>query len=71
MLLFKKEKKKDVLKGRTIRYLTKSNSVACTEVHLSNILNGKMPCGPALAKDITNCIGSNARIEDYFIKIEK
>lgn len=71
MLLFKKEKRRDVLKGRTIRYLTNSNNVACTEVHLSNILNGKIPCGPALAKDIVKCVGQNARIEDYFIKIEK
>ena len=71
MLIFKKEKKQDVLKGRTARYLTKSNKIACCEVHLSNVLNGKIPCSSLLAKNIVECISSNARIEDYFIKIKK
>ena len=71
LLLFKKEKKKDVLKGRTIRYLSKNNVIACSEVHLCNILKGKTPCSPALAKDIINCIGNDVKIEDYFVNVEK
>ena len=68
MLMFKKEKKKELLNGRTIRYLTKNNKVACSEVHLSNVLNGKTKCSLVLAKDIVSCV--NGKVEDYFTELE-
>jgi len=68
MLLFKKEKKKDILQGRTMRYLTNNNIVVCTEVHLSNVLNGKMPCSKLLAKNIVDCV-QDGKIEDYFVEV--
>lgn len=70
MYLFKREKKKDILKGRSIRYLT-TTSIACSEVHLGNVLNGKKTCSFWLAKAITECAGNNLNIEDYFEKMEK
>ena len=70
MLLFKKEKKKDVLKGRTMRYLTKEKIVACSEVHLNNILNGKIPCSYLLAKNIIECADADAKLEEYFEDLE-
>ena len=69
MYLFKKEKKKSFLKGRTIRYLTRTGIIECSEVHLSNILNGKITCSSLLAKNIAGCVGE--KIEDLFIKLEK
>jgi len=69
MYLFKKEKRKDLLKGRTIRYLTSNKMVHCSEVHLSNILNGKIPCSYLLAKDIVDC--ADGVLEDYFVTLEK
>ena len=71
MYLFKKERRKDVLKGRTIRYLTNEKIVACTSVHLSNILNGKTPCSYLLAKNITECADADTTIDNYFIDLEK
>lgn len=71
MLIFKKEKKQDVLKGRTIRYLTTSKEIECGEVHLCNVLNGKLPCSPLLAKNIIACIGEDAKIKDYFKNVER
>lgn len=69
MYLFKKEKRQNVLKGRTIRYLVNSKSVSCTATHLSNILNGKIPCSYLLAKNISECAGES--VENLFIKLEK
>ena len=69
MYLFKKENRKNVLKGRTIRYLVNSKSVSCSEVHLSNVLNGKIPCSYLLAKNISECAGEN--VENLFVNLEK
>ena len=70
MYLFNTEKKQDILKGRTIRYLA-DNIVACSEVHLGNILRGETTCSYLLAKNITECAEANAKIEDYFTKTAK
>lgn len=71
MLIFKKEKRRNVLKGRTIKYLTSTGKIECSSVHLSNILNAKTPCSSLLAKNIIECVSPDARIEDYFVKLEK
>lgn len=70
MLLFKKENKRNLLGGRTIRYLAK-NVIPCSEVHLSNVLNGNIPCSYLLAEKITEKLGNGKKIEDLFIKLEK
>jgi len=70
MLIFKKEKKEELLQGRTIRYLAK-NKVACTEVHLINVLNGKTPCSYLLAKNILEAVDNTSQIEDFFTEKEK
>ena len=66
-MLFKKEKKKDLLKGRKISYLSE-NIIKCNKGYLTNILNGKKTCSKRLAKDIIDCIGDNEKIEDYFVE---
>lgn len=68
MFLFKKEKKKDILKGRTIRYLVGTGLVECSGVHLSNVLNGKIACSKLLAKNIVEVAQNDAKIEDYFME---
>ena len=71
MLLFKTDKKKDVLRGRTVRYIIKEKLIVCSEVHLNNILNGKRACSYLLAKNITECADPKAKIEEYFDNTEK
>lgn len=74
MYLFRIEKRKDVLKGRTIRYLA-NNIIHCSEVHLGNILKGKITCSYSMAKNITGSIYPDGKVENYinnyFIKLEK
>ena len=67
-LLFNSKKKCEVLKGRTGRYLAR-NKVACSEVHLNNILNGKMTCSYLLAKNIVECVSPEAEVKDFFIEV--
>lgn len=62
-LYFNKNKKQELLQGRTIRYL--ASEIDCSEIHLTNILNGKTSCGKYLAKDILRLM-PNATKEDYF-----
>lgn len=69
---FKKEKKEDLLQGRTIRYLLSNsngkNGLECTEIHLYNVLNGKSTCSKYLAKDIVSIARPDKKVEDYFDK---
>lgn len=65
MIYFKKEKKDEILQGRTYRYLIRAGLIDCTEVHLGNILNGKTPCSKALSREILSLI-PNATKENYF-----
>lgn len=60
---FNKDKKKELLKGRTIRYLAREE-LHCTDAHLTNILNGKSSCTYSTAKNIVSCVNGN--VEDYF-----
>ena len=68
-LLFDRRKKEYVLKGRTARYMVKSNKIPCTDVHLCNILNGKTPCSTSLALVILGCISPEATLKDFFIEV--
>ena len=66
-MLFKKEKKKDLLKGRKISYLSE-NVIKCNKGYLTNILNSKKSCSKRLAKDMIECIGDKEKIENYIIE---
>lgn len=65
-MIFKKDKKKELLQGRTLKYLTDNKIIECTSVHLGNILNGKQRCSSLLAQNITKSVSPDAKVEDYF-----
>lgn len=67
-LLFNSKRKGEVLKGRTGRYLAKTK-VFCSEVHLNNILNGRITCSYLLAKNIVECVSPDAEVKDFFIEV--
>lgn len=64
MYLFKKELKQQLLKGTTIRYLAKE--IGISEVHLTNILNGKNTCKKTTAYCIVKFNHNDKEIEDFF-----
>lgn len=65
MYIFKKELKKDLLKGVTIRYL--AEQIGISEVHLANLLNGRYGCRKTTAYCIVKFCDENKEISDYFI----
>lgn len=65
MYIFKKELKKDLLKGVTIRYL--AEQIGISEVHLSKILNGVYGCKKTTAYCIVKWCNANKEIADYFM----
>lgn len=67
--LFKKEKKEDLLQGRSITFVAK-NRVGISQQYLTNILNGKLHCSYIIAKKIANSYSVNTKLEDYFEVIE-
>lgn len=67
MYQFKKELKKSLLEGRTVKYI--AEKIEFSEVHLSNILNGKNTCKKSTAYFITKMCNEHNEVEDYFIKI--
>lgn len=67
MYQFKKELKKSLLEGRTIKYIAEITEFS--EVHLSNILSGKKTCKKSTAYFITKMCNEHNEVEDYFIKI--
>lgn len=62
---FRTEKKDEVLRGRTIKYLAE-NVLYTTPGFITNVLNGKRSCSFALANHIVNAC--NGKLEDYFYK---
>ena len=67
MWFFKEAEKAKVLQGRTIKYLAEEK-LFITAQYLTLILRGKRGCSQLLARNITNCICWNAKLEDYFYK---
>lgn len=67
MYYFKEVEKAKVLQGRTITYLAEKK-LFVTKEYLSQVLSGKRGCSQLLARNITNCISWNAKLEDYFYK---
>lgn len=70
MYYFKETEKEKVLQGRTLVYLA-NNVLHMNVSYLSTILAGKRSCSIRLAEDITKCASPIARLEDYFVKVEK
>lgn len=69
MYIFKKEKYKELLNGRSIEWL--SNETKYNRVTLSNILNGKLHCKKMIAIGIVKTLNGNNSVEDFFEYIEK
>lgn len=67
MYIFKESEKKKVLQGRTLKYLCEEK-LYVTQGYLSQVLSGKRGCSIRFAQDIVECISSDAKIEDYFVK---
>lgn len=61
--LFKKEKKSELLDGRTMTYL--SNQLGLSYVYINNILNGKCRC----SKIVANAISKDKNRSYYFDEI--
>lgn len=70
MYWFIKTEKAKVLQGRTISYLAREK-LFVDNTYLTAIFNGYRPCSKRLARDITQCISLDAKIEDYFEEREK
>ena len=69
MYIFKCEKYKDLLNGRSIEWL--SEQTKYNRVTLSNILNGKIHCKKIIAIAIVKTLDNNNSVEDFFEYIEK
>jgi len=63
-MYFKQEKKAELLKGRTIRYLAKQLDI--TEQYLCLILKGNRNCSLKLANKIAQI--NNVSVDEYFVK---
>ena len=61
---FKKDYKKEYLRGRTIKYV--SNMINISREYLTNILNGKIYCSKIVATKIV----TEEKIEYYFTEGE-
>ena len=67
MWFFKETEKAKILQGRTITYLAEKK-LFITKEYLCQVLSGKRGCSQLLARNITNCLSWDARLEDYFYK---
>lgn len=67
--LFNKVEKAKCLSGRTITYIAKQ--IGRQVGYVTNILNGKIPCGKATALALCYTLCHSAELEDYFIKINE
>ena len=66
MFIFKKELKKQLLEGRTIKYV--ASKIGITDTFLTSILNGKRTCSKITAYCITKFFNQNYEVNDLFIK---
>ena len=66
MYLFIKEKKEELLDGRTIKYL--ANKIGIARVTLNEILNGNRNTTKVTAFCIVKSCKIDSEIEEYFIK---
>lgn len=68
MYKFNISKYKELLDGRTVRWLAKELGYGETVIYL--ILNGHKCCKKALAFAIVKTLNNDNLIEDYFYKVE-
>lgn len=66
MYLFKKELKKQLLQGRTIKYV--ASKIGITSAFLSSVLCGNRTCSKLTAYCITKYFGENYEVNDLFIR---
>lgn len=69
MYIFKKEKRNEILNGRTTRYVASLLDVH--EFYLGDILRGKRGCSLRLAKQIIKLVNDDIDILHYFSIKEK
>lgn len=69
MYLFKTEKYKELLNGKTVEWL--ANEVGYTNTMLYLIFNGHKPCKKALAFMIVKTLDINNNLEDYFNRVSE
>lgn len=69
MYMFDVSKYKELLDGRSVRWLAKELCYGETSIYL--ILNGHKSCKKALALAIVKTLNDNNNIEDYFYEIKK
>lgn len=67
--LFKQVERAKVLQGRTITYLAQ-NKIGISVEYLNKIINGRIHCSRIIANRIVECIGREAKFEDYFEVID-
>lgn len=65
MYYFKKEKKDEILQGRTITYVA-NNFLYRTKSFVSAVLSGKRGCSYKSARDIVNIVGTHLDLNNYF-----
>lgn len=65
-MYFKKEKKKDILQGRSTRFVARE-ILDINECYLSMVFNNHKSCSLKLARKITQLV-PEAKIEDFFTK---
>ncbi len=66
MYIFKKERKKDFLKGTKISYI--AEEVGITQSFLTQILNGNKHCSKLVAYCIVKFMNNDYEINDFFEK---
>lgn len=64
MYIFKSERKKELLKGRTITYI--AEQIGVTNGFLSQVFNGKKSCSKLVAYCLCKILDSDLEIEDCF-----
>lgn len=64
MILFKKEMKKELLDGRSIRSIAKKSGVC--EAYMSEVLNGKRTCSKKLVKKILDNCNQEKNYSKFF-----
>ena len=69
MYIFKKELKKELLNGMTIRNI--ANTIGVTEGYISQVLNGKKECSKLVAYCLCKIFDSELEIEDCFERNDK
>lgn len=63
---FKKELKKEALKGRTITYI--ANELGYHRIHLYRVFSGNYSCSFKTANNISNYFDSSLGVDYFFIK---